>query len=685
MKDTAPLSALFGPRAMAVVGASGSPGKAGNAMMRSLLSFSGSLFAINPQADEIEGRPAYPTVSGVPERVDLAVLTVPPPVVPDALRDCAGAGVRAAVICSGGMGESGPEGAALQEKSLSIAKEAGIRVLGPNTSGFMNPEAGVYASFVPGATGIGPGGISIVAQSGGVNHALAFQASNEDLGVRLAVGLGNAMDVTAADVLDHLVHDDGTRAIMLHIEGLRDGRRLFEAVERTTHTKPVVALKIGRSNVGEFARSHTGALIGSWRLARSALAQAGAVIVEDTTELLDAARALAANRLPPKPRPSVAVVSGQAGPALIVADALRTAGVELPELKVDTVARVGELLPPLTYQHNPVDTGRPGDSFAEVLSAVGEDPGVDALAVYTLHEPPALDPADALERARSLSELPPVVFITGGPREELAPTVAALEASGTPVYTVPERGARAVRALAADSRAAHRREQPPETSPAEQLPVPGPGPLDEAAAKDLLEEIGLRTPNRRVCATREEARTAWSELGERTVVKVLDDAITHKSEVGGVHVGVSSPGALEQALDAIDSLSVDGHARYLVEEMAAPGIELILGGTRDPSFGPTVLLGLGGVTAEAIGDVALRLAPLSEADAREMVEELSGKKLLEGFRGQPAVDRGDLADALLAVGGLLVARPEIAELDINPIRATSDGLIVLDALILTGE
>ncbi len=682
MKTEASLSALFEPRTVAVVGASTSPDKAGNAMMRSLSSFPGSLFAINPRSTDIEGRPAYSTVSEVPEGVDLAVLTVPPPAVPPALRDCAEAGVRAAVICSGGMGESGPEGAALQEKALSIVREAGIRVLGPNTSGFINPEAGVCASFVPGATEIEAGGISVVAQSGGVNHALAFHAHNEGLGVRLAVGLGNAMDVAAADVLDYLAGDGGTRAIVLHVEGIPDGRRLFEAVGRGTRRKPVVALKVGRSDVGEFAQSHTGALTGSWQLARSALTQAGAVIVEDTIELLDAARALAAGRLPPKPRPGVAVVSGQAGPALIIADALRTAGVELPELKAGTVARVGELLPPLTYQRNPVDTGRPGGSFADVLEAVSEDPEIDALAVYALHEPPALNPSAVLERTRSLTEAP-TVFITGGRQEELAPTIAALESSGTPVYTAPERGARAVRALVTDARAAHRRKHSPgPAAPVEELPMLGSEPLDEAGAKDLLEALGIQTPNRRVCTAREEARRAFSELGEKVVVKVLDPTITHKSEMGGVHVGVSSLEMLESALDAIDGLRANGRARYLIE-MATPGVELILGGTRDPSFGPTVLLGLGGVTAEAMGDVALRLAPLSMEDVDEMVDELSGKKLLEGFRGQPAVDRAKLTSALLAVSKLFVARPEITELDINPLRVTPDGLIALDALILT--
>lgn len=665
---------------VAVVGASASPGKAGNAMVRSLLSFPGSLYPINPRASEVEGLSAYPRVSEAPEAVDLAVIVLPPGSVPDALRDCAEAGVRAAVVCSGGMGESGPEGAALQEEAFRISRESGLRVLGPNTSGFINPAAGVAASFVPGAGDVRAGSIAIVAQSGGVNHALAFAAQNEGLGVRLAVGLGNAMDVTAADVIEHLADDGGTRAIALHLEGIPDGRSLFEAVEKATERKPVVALKVGRADVGDLARSHTGALTGSWRLARSALSQAGAVVVESTTELLDAARALSAARLPPGERPGVALVSGQAGPALVIADALRTAGVALPELSPRTTSRLGELLPPLTYQRNPVDTGRPGESFADVLAAVGSDPAVDALVVYALSEPTALDPVAAVARARRLTAMPPVVFATGGPREALRPVAESLAASGVPTFTAPERGALAARALVADARAAFRKGGRSE-EPLRETPSLGPEPLDEAAAKDVLDAIGIRTPPRRVAASREEARAAWSELGEEAVVKVLDPAVTHKSEVGGVHVGVSSPEALEDALDAIDGLS--GVGRYLIEETAPPGVELILGGTRDPAFGPTVLLGLGGVTAEALGDASLRLAPPSAGDADEMIEELSGKRLIEGFRGGPVARRAELVGAILAVGRLLVARPEISELDINPLRVTEGGLVALDALILT--
>lgn len=680
MKDEETLSALFEPKTIAVVGASSSPDKAGHAMLRSLRSFPGSLFPVNPRATEIEGLPAFSSISEIPETVDLAVLVLPPQNVPQALGSCAEAGVRTAVICSGGMGESGAEGVALQNEALSVAREAGMRVLGPNTSGYVNPSASVYASFVPGVTDIQPGEIAIVAQSGGVNHALSFQAQSEGLGVRLAVGLGNAMDVDTADMLNYLAEDEATRVILLHLEGIPGGRKLFEAVGRAVECKPVIALKVGRSDVGDFARSHTGALTGSWRLARAALAQAGAVIVEDTVELIDAAHALAATRLPPTAQPGIGLVSGQAGPALLVADALRTAGIELPELEPRTSERLEELLPPVTYQRNPVDTGRPDESFVDVLTTVGEDSAIDALVVYALHEPGALEPVATMKEFQSRDRVPSI-FITAGPQKKVAQTATSLKSESVPVYLSPERGARAMRALVMDARSAYRRKY--NELPRKFTPSPlGPEPLDEAAAKDLLEASGIRAPRRRVCVTHDEARIAWSEFEEQVVVKVLDSTVTHKSEANGVHVGVDSPEALRNALNAIDELSSDGGARYLIEELASPGVELIIGGTRDPSFGPTVLLGIGGTAAEAIGDVALRLAPLSVGEAEVMIEELSGKKLLKGFRGQPTVDRGELIDALLVVSHMLTAHPEIVELDINPIRATDKGLVALDALIL---
>src|SRR5918999_3126825 len=311
------LEVLFSPSRIAVVGASDVPDKAGYAMMESLSVFPGEVFPINPRSAQVWGRPAFPTVADTPVPADLAVLVIPAAAVPTALEQCAAAGVRAAVVCSGGFAESGPAGAELEQRIGEIAARTGLRVLGPNTSGFINPLDRVTANFMPAVRELQPWSISVVAQSGGVNLALAFLLEAAGAGVRLAAGLGNAVDVGFVDVLDHLCGDPETAAIGVHVEGVADGRAFVEAIRRASAHKPVVALKVGRNDVGDFARSHTGAVTGSYRIARSALQQPGAVIVDSPGELVDALLALSQVRLSPQDGSGVAVVTGQAGPGLI--------------------------------------------------------------------------------------------------------------------------------------------------------------------------------------------------------------------------------------------------------------------------------------------------------------------------------------------------------------------------------
>lgn len=712
------LEPLIRPASIAVIGASSVTVKAGHQLMRALDGFPGRLYPVNPGAREILGHTAYASIRDIPEPVDLAVLTVPAGAVPEVIEQCAAAGARAAVVCAGGFAEAGPEGADLQARAARAAAGAGMRLLGPNTSGFVNPVDSVLATFLSTARRIPPGRLAIVAQSGGVNLAVALAAASERLGVRLAIGLGNAVDVGHAELLDYLAADPDTGVIALHVEGARDGRGLVEAVERAAAAKPVVALVLGEADVGDFARSHTGALATSWRLTRAALRQAGAVVVDDTTEMLDAARALCLVRLAPAASAGVGVVTGQAGPGLLVTDRLRAGGVRVPELAEATRRRLGELLPPVTYQRNPVDTGRPDERFGEVVAAVQGDPGIDAVLVYALHEPGALDPLDLLRPAEA-NPSTPLLLVTGGPREEVDRLREGMEAGGVPVLTGPERGATGMRALVADATAAHRRA----AATAGGAPVaretggqvrggataggalvaretggqvwgaatdassllggaPLVGPLDEDQAKRVLEAAGMLAPRRRACASREQARAAAAELGPAVVVKVLDPAITHKTEVGGVHVGVEPGPPLEAALDEIDRLAAPAAARYLIEELLPPGLDLIVGGVRDPAFGPAVLVGLGGVVAEALADTAMRLAPLSAGDGHEMLGELLGRKLLDGFRGGPRVDRDALVAVLRSIGELLAAHPEIAELDVNPLRAAGGALIAADALIV---
>lgn len=670
------LGPMFAPASIAVVGASSTPNKAGAAAMDALSGFAGALYPVNPRPGVIAGRPAVASVAAIGAPVDLAVLVVPPAAVPGALADCAKGGVRAAVLCAGGFAEAGPAGAALQAEAAAIAATHGIRLLGPNTSGFVNPVDGVLATFVPTVAELPAGPAAIVAQSGGVNLALCFLAAGDGLGIRLGVGLGNAVDVGFADVLDHLADDADTRAVALHVEGVADGRALTAAVARVTARKPLVALKVGRADVSDFARSHTGALTGNFALTRAALTQAGAVVVDDPTELIDALRALSARRMPPRRRPGVGVVTGQAGPGLIIADLLRAADVSLPELSPATTASLDVLLPPLTYQRNPVDTGRPAETFADVLVAVARDPAIDALAVYALDEPDALDPAAALRAVPEAADVV-TVFGTGGLSSTLDSRQAAVGA-GFAFYRSPDRLARAVAALVADSAARWRRKDP--ARPAPEAGELEPGPLDEDAAKRLLAAAGLRTPERMVCASWAEAEAALAALGAPVVVKILDPTVTHKSDVGGVHANVASTVDLHAALARIDA--IEGSARrYLVEAQAPPGVELIVGGLRDPAFGPVVLLAPGGVAVELAREPILRLAPLSRADAEEMVAALPAG-LLAGYRGAPAVDVDAVAGTILAVADVLTGFVDIAELDVNPVRLTADGPIALDALVV---
>lgn len=680
----ASLDALFTPRSIAVVGASASPEKAGYRMMAALAGFPGRLYPVNPRAGEINGMAAFPRVSALPEAVDLAVLTVPAPAVPAAARECAAAGIGAAVVCAGGFAESGPEGAALQEELREIAESSGMRLLGPNTSGFVNPAAGVHAVFLSTARVWQPGGIGIVAQSGGVNGVLAFVAHERDIGVRLAVGLGNAVDVGFADVLDYLADDEGTRAIALHVEGVPDGRALMEAVGRAADRKPVVALVLGRTDVDEFARSHTGALTSGWKLTRAALTQAGAVVAEDTTELIDAAFTLGLARLAPTPRPGVGVVTAQAGPGLLIADALRAGGVTLPPLAEHTEQRLAELLPPLTYQRNPVDTGRPDITFGDVVAAVAADPGIDAVVVNGVQEPGALDMAEAIPQALRGSDVP-AVCVTAAPRHEMRRVVEALAGAGVPVLPTPERGARATVALVADARASHRRGAP-RSVPAPRGRAAGFDGVtfDEHRAKQLLAAYGIAVPDGIACATREEAHEALRRLRAPVAVKVLDPSVSHKTDIGGVRLGVANAVALDAALDAVDE-AVVRTGPYLVEAMAPDGVELIVGGRRDGVFGTVLLLGLGGTAVEALDCTVLRVAPITPLDAEEMLEELPAGGLLAGHRGLPAVDPQELAGVLCTIADVLEAHPEIGELEVNPLRVTSAGLVALDALVVPAD
>ena len=674
---TGRLAPLFAPSGIAVVGASRDPAKLGAVMARSLAGFPGPVAGVNARdVDPAAGRyGSVPDAAAALGPIDLAVLCVPAAVSARALADAAAGGVRAALVCSGGYAEAGGPGVGFQADLVAAAADTGVALLGPNTSGFLAPGRGLTASFVPGAAAVGAGPVAVVAASGGVNHALAFLLADAGLGVSLAVGLGNAVDVTAADVLTHLTSDPATRAVALHVESVTDGPALVAAVRAATARVPVVALVVGRNDVAEFARSHTGALATSWRTTRAALRAAGAVLVDDERQLVDAVTALSALRLEPAADPGVGVVTAQAGPGLLHVDGLRGRGVAVPPLAGATRERLAGLLPPLTYQANPVDTGRPGPGFAGVLAAVAADPAVDLLSAYALSEPDALDLPAAVRDAGA----GPLVVGLGGPPEQVAPQRRALRELGVPSLTGPAALTAAVAALVDDARGRATAGDPVAVPARAADPIGR--DLDEDEAKTLLAGLGVPSPPRRACADRAAAHAALTELPGPLAVKLLDAAVTHKSDVGGVVLGVRDAAALDAALDA---LADAGATRFLVESMAPPGVDLIAGATRDPVFGPTVLLGLGGVVAEALADVAVAPAPLTARAAAGLADELAGRALLDGFRGGPVADRVALGGVLAALGDLLAAHPEVEAVEVNPLRVTADGLLALDAVLTLG-
>jgi acyl-CoA synthetase (NDP forming) len=680
----APLSRLFDPTSIAIVGASSAPEKPGYQMVKAFEKFPGRIYPVNPRGGEIQGFKVYRSLTEIPNPVDLIAMVVPPQASADILREAATCGVGAAFMVSGGFSETGGDGLKRQAEILKICRDGGIRLLGPNTSGFMRPSRKLFCTFLPAAADLKKGNIGIVAQSGGINITMAFLAHELGLGVSLSVGIGNGADVDVADAVAYLADDKDTDVIALHLEGVANGRTLFETIRRAVAKKPVVVLPVGKADLGGFAESHTGNLMGSFDLTCAGLRQAGAVVVETTTALIDAAHALSNGRLSPSADPGVGILTGQAGAGLLMTDKLRSAGISVPEIGADTISRIAGMLPPLTYLKNPVDTGRPLESFGVVCRTLSQDPVVDALLVYALHESDSVDFADAIGAAANQSGKP-TVFGTQGVKRDIDPIKKALKKQRVAVLTSPDRAAGAMQALVEDSRARDRATGAisPEASARE--PPVLPAKPDEASAKDFIGDWGIATPPRYVCITHEEAQSARRKIKGDVVVKVLDPRIAHKTEAGGVHVGVKSTKQMAAALVRIDTIkSRTRKKRYLVEAMAAPGLEVIVGARNDPSWGPVVLLGLGGVAAEALGDATMRLAPLGTEDVLSMIDELQASALFDSFRGAPPLDKTALAKIIVTVGNIIVETSGIREIDLNPVRvyADGDGAIALDALIV---
>ena len=673
--DELGLESLLAPQSVVVVGASENPAKAGYALMTNLSRFPGQVFGLGRSEGMVQGCRIVTDMTDLDASVDLAVLAVPGEAIPAALENLGKHGVKAAIICSGGFAETGHhDGIALQAEVDRIRRRHGMRVLGPNTSGMAVPPLDLYASFVPAVTRLTHGNVAVIAQSGGVAHATALALHSEDIGVGTMIGTGNAVDVDLAELVTSIAKRGQHSCITVHLEGTSDGKRLIQAIESASRSVPVVVLKSGVSDVDRLAYSHTGALTGDWAVAQALLTEAGAVVVSTLGDLVDAVASLSITRLAPSSRPAAAgVVTGQAGPGILLTDRLQTLGVAVPPLSPSIAQRLEELLPALTHRQNPVDTGRPGDNFSEILTTVGSDPAIDVVAVYALLEPGAVDLESSLCSAARLTHVP-LIASTNGLMDEVCRTRGELRRCGIPLYTNPEKAARGTWALFEDRRAAIMRDQKLSNQYIDPLTIDAVLPRTETDAKAYVQQVGVQIPEARVCLDRQSARAAFCELASDSgavVVKIHSVDIAHKSAVGGVHLDVTTSEELEKALDAIDSIE-RSDLGYLVEQQVAPGPDLFVAARRDSTWGSVGLLGRGGGDVESSGSVGLFALPASSETVRATLSPL----LPDGV---------ECTEAVLTIVGQLEAAlhawPEAESFELNPLRITPRGPVALDALV----
>ena len=699
-RQSGDLAAFFAPQSVAVVGASRDPGKVGGSVIANLRAagFEGHVWPVNPSADVVQGLPAVASLLAIDDSVDLAVIAVPAPAVLPALQDCVTKGVRGAVVISAGFRESGESGRAREAELRAWLSGKAIRMLGPNCLGWIRPSRRLNATFAPGMPPAG--GIAFLSHSGALATAILDWARLRRLGFAFFATLGNQADLTESDVLLAAAEDPETRVIAAYLEGLADGRRFFDALRATTARKPVVILKAGRSPEGTRAvSSHTGALAGSDAAFDAAVRQAGGVRVRGVEELFDLARCLASQSLPRGRR--LLVVTNGGGLGVIATDSARDAGLEVTALEPATQARLRAVLPPTASVGNPVDLVGDADAarYANALHAVGPDGSVDgALVIMT-----AQAATDAVGIARAILGAtrgwirPVVAAFVGGDR--VAPGVRILEEAGLPCYAFPEPAVMAVAGMALISDQARagqaepsRPAAPPDAARAafDQLRTTGRRQLGLLDLAPLLLAYGVPILAPQLAATAEEAATAARALGTPVALKIVSPDISHKTDVGGVALGLDSPDDVARAAAAMAArvrvqrpdAVIQG---FLVQPMAPVGKELLLGTVRDPQFGPLVMVGFGGIYVEVLRDTATRLAPLSPADAGRMLDELRMAPLLRGARGEAPVDRDALIETIVRFGRLAADCAELAEIELNPLIATASGVVAVDARATRGD
>lgn len=698
------LDALFAPAAVAVVGASEREGSVGRAVFANLqATFTGRLIPVNPTRDSVLGTACVPRVADIADGIDLAVVAVPAAAVPDTVAACAAAGARAAVVLSAGFKEVGAEGAALEARLQQTARDAGIAVLGPNCLGVMNTATDVrlnasFASALP-----RQGTIALMSQSGALCTSILDYSRVQQIGFSKFISFGNKADVDETDLLYYLAQDDETRVVLMYLEDLVDAQRFIHVAREVTGQagKPILAIKTGRTAEGAAASaSHTGALAGTDEVYEAILRQAGVLRVDTVQELFELAQAFGSQPMPKGRR--VAIVTNAGGPGIMATDACVRQGLQLAQFGEATQDAWRASLPASASLRNPVDVigDARSDRYQAALTGALADDGVDsALVILT---PQSMTDIEQVARvivdaSAAAPDKPVVASFMGG--EDVAPGIRILRDNAVPHYPFPENGARALGSMASysdwvtrprteervydvDRKTAH--------DILRQVRTEGRRALLEAEAARLLVAYGLPLPETVLVSERAGLAAACERTGFPVVLKLSSPDILHKTDVGGVILGLQDLASVEAAWDGLmqrikaEYPEADVRGATL-QSMARKGREFIMGGIRDARFGPLIMFGLGGVYAEALQDVEFRLAPVRPLGALRMLDGIRGKAILGSFRGDVAVDRECLADCLQRLSQLMLEFPDIAELDMNPVMAYPDGACVVDARVVLVE
>jgi acetate---CoA ligase (ADP-forming) len=691
------LESLLNPKSIAIVGASRTKGRVGHEVVANLISagFEGPLIPVNPGADEILGRKCYPTVTKAGTNVDLTVIAVPTASVRASVVDALEAGTRSIIIITAGFKETGAEGAALEREIAALCKARGVRVLGPNCLGLINTHHKMNASFARQMPR--PGGISVLSQSGALCTAILDWAAGRHLGLAKLISVGNKADLSETDFLQALADDPETKVIVGYLESIDCGNEFMKTAEAVASKKPVVLYKAGVTQAGvRAASSHTGSLAGADTAYGAAFRRSGIVRAETYEALFDYAMALAMQPLPRGNR--VAVITNAGGPGIMAADAVEQAGLKITSLGQGTATALKEKLPAAASVANPIDVlgDADPDRYVMAVNAAQDDPNVDAIVVILT--PQAMTyPA---ETARAITtaarrEKPILASFMGG--ADVMPGRDELVAANLPDYTSPER---AVAALKAMCDYADWLRRPPRI--VTRFPVNRRRverivrrhlktnllQTGEADAKEILAAYGFSVPPGRPAATVTEALDAAQKISYPVAMKIISPDIIHKSDVGGVRLNLDSDQEVRDAFDLM-MLRVKERAPQAriegvyVEKMSARGREVILGMTRDPQFGPMLMFGLGGIFVEVMKDVTFHIAPITEAEARQMLESTRSYSVLKGVRGQRSVDLDAISTTLMRISQLVTDFPEIKEMDINPfiVGEIGVGSIAADARI----